>query len=318
MTTPTIGNQTQTEFEAAYDGPALSQHTMEIRDLAPALLALGQAFDRANGLLNGNRAAVSLEIKATQPGSFEIALLLKQLYEQGVGAFSGDFVSSALNLKELFFGGTAVGSIGLIALIKRLRGKRITEVVQQGQNISIQVDTTTRLTISKELLDLHNDGILRDQLAAIVRPLAREGITDLVFSEQKRQLESINKEEAHFFRAADTDFTDINTVMLPRQRLRPVSPSFRRKGKWKLTDGEKARWYTMNDQAFLKEVDEGTRLFGAKDVLICQVIMRQSVSDTGELKMEHEITAVLDHMNAPTQAKLLADDGVNFHQPTSS
>ena len=91
----------QVEFTVFYEGPAFAQHTMEVRDLAPALIALGQAFDRANNLLNGDRASISLSIRATRPGSFEMVLFLEQVIAGAGGILTGDFFTSAANLTEL-------------------------------------------------------------------------------------------------------------------------------------------------------------------------------------------------------------------------
>ncbi|MDA0734767.1 MAG: hypothetical protein O2909_08055 [Chloroflexi bacterium] len=109
---------TSTELVFAYEGDALTEHTMDVRDLAPALLAFGQAFERANSLLNGERAVINPRIRATQPGSFELWLLLTQLYQESTEFLSGDFITSASNLKQLFIGGSTVGGgIGLFSFL---------------------------------------------------------------------------------------------------------------------------------------------------------------------------------------------------------
>jgi len=109
MTTKTAR---EVEFSVSYDGDALTQNTMDVRDLAPALLALGQSFERVNSLSNGDRASVSLRIRATKPGSFEVVLFLQQLLEGATDVLSGDMMVSAFVLKELLIGGGGRGVIG--------------------------------------------------------------------------------------------------------------------------------------------------------------------------------------------------------------
>lgn len=281
---------------------------MEIRDLAPALLALGQAFDRANAILNGDKAAMSLEIRATQAGSFEVALLLKQLYDGGASAFSGDFITGAVNIKELFFGGLILGGTGggtsLFSLIKRMRGRRIHEAIQDGQNRIVFTADNVRLEVPVDVFKLYNDGMLREQLGAVVRPLTREGIDSLLVKDDGREINSVNKAEAQFFRGPDIEYGDETTVIIPRQRLKPSTVNFIKKGKWKLSDGEKTRFYAMHDSAFLADMEEGRKRFGSKDLFVCEVLMKQSVSDSGELKTEYEITQVLDHITPESQQRL--------------
>jgi hypothetical protein len=50
----------------AYDGPALRYHAMDVRDLAPAMLGVGQLFDAANSALNGENARVRVQVVQKQ------------------------------------------------------------------------------------------------------------------------------------------------------------------------------------------------------------------------------------------------------------
>ena len=43
----------RTDFTLTYAGPALQDHEMNVRDLAPAMLAVGELFEALNRLYNG-------------------------------------------------------------------------------------------------------------------------------------------------------------------------------------------------------------------------------------------------------------------------
>lgn len=306
MTSPP-SNETEADFSVSYEGPAVDDHTMPVRDLAPALLALGQAFDRANGLLNGPSATVSLDIRATRDGSFEIALLLKQLYDGGVSVFSGDFVNSAANIKELFFGG-GVGTVGLLALIKWLKGRVFKAISEESGNVVIEVDNT-KITIPAHLLKLVGDSFLREQIEAVIRPVSKAGIERVIFRDERMELERVEKAEVPYFEQSGTlDYESQTEIVIPRQRLKPASVNFTKDGKWRLSDGEKTRWYGIKDSSFMDEVNAGTRRFGSADLFVCEVVMTQSTDVNGNLHMDYAITDVISHITPPEQPPLPLTD----------
>lgn len=56
-----VSQDSTSEFRIAYEGEALVENTMDVRDLAPALIAFGELFTRANTILNGEKISVSLK-----------------------------------------------------------------------------------------------------------------------------------------------------------------------------------------------------------------------------------------------------------------
>ena len=289
-------------FTVSYEGDALSEYRMPVRDLAPALLALGQACDRSNTLLNGDRAAVTLQIRATSQGSFEISLLLEQLFKQDVAFFSDDLISSAIKIKELLIGGGS-GGVGLLGLIKWLKGREPKKVSSDDKNITLELEGL-RLTLPSEVLDLSGDKDLRQQIEAVIRPVAKKGIDRVVFKEGQHTLETVEEEDVQYFaRHSIGDATTTETV-IPSQRLKPTSVNFKGVGKWKLSDGEKTHSYSIKDEALLKEVIGGERRFGSGDILTCEILMTQSLAANGDLKLEYAITHVINHYAQPSQPPL--------------
>jgi len=96
----------KSEFQLAYDGPSLRDGTMEVGELASSLLAVGDLLRNANRELNGNRAEVSLHVKADfKSGSFDVALLLDQgLLEQANNILIPGAVVGGTALLHLVFG----------------------------------------------------------------------------------------------------------------------------------------------------------------------------------------------------------------------
>ena len=58
----------EVDFAVEYDGPALQAGRMPVRDLAPALLALGEIFTDASRVFYPEREPVALNIEATREG----------------------------------------------------------------------------------------------------------------------------------------------------------------------------------------------------------------------------------------------------------
>ena len=67
------------DLRVAYDGEALAGHTMNVRDLGPALMALGEIFVEANKILNGDRAGVEVHVTPkVEENCFDIGLEVLQ------------------------------------------------------------------------------------------------------------------------------------------------------------------------------------------------------------------------------------------------
>ncbi|MDD4875873.1 MAG: hypothetical protein PHQ86_01895 [Dehalococcoidales bacterium] len=290
-----------TEFSVIYDGDALKQHTMDVKDLAPALLSLGQAFDRANSLLNGEKADINLNIKALSPGSFDIALILSQTLQGASNAISWDWLTSAINLREVLIG-TPSGIIGLVMLIRKLKGKKPKQI-ETPEGITFEAENI-KISVHKDVAKLFNDRITRDLIEGVVRPLQKPGIKTLSFKEKEKVLETVDSSEVEYF-TFNGDEGSPKEYIIPRQRLQIDSLKFK-KGKWQLNDGAHSNWYLMDDKVFLDSIKKG-KLFGMYDILICDVSMNQQILSDGKLKLDYAVKKVINHFRPGEQLPFKAE-----------
>jgi hypothetical protein len=286
------------EFRLAYQGKALDENTMDVKDLAPALIAFGELFTRANLLLNGKDISVSLKVKATKPGSFELYLLLSQAFFTTTQFLSGDMVTSASNLLSLVTGVPKVGS-SLFGVFKKLKGQKPV-VIEQPNGVTLKA-SNIELLVPTEVFRLYQDNEVKRLSQAIVEPLYREGINKMVIKDRNKELESIDKEDAPHFLSSNVPVEGGLENIIPNQYLKLVSPTFDlKKTKWRFDDGGGSKWYSVEDQHFLKDVREHRKRFGWGDYLLCRVRTVQRVREKG-LQIERTILVVIEQIIAGEQ-----------------
>src|SRR5262245_35807923 len=116
----------ETTFGVKYEGPALAEGRMPVRDLAPALLALGELFREASRELYPELPAPSLDVKAAEKGSFDVQMVLAAdgMWEQVVNMLSAKGPTALTNLLGLVIDGGVVGT-GLFKLIQIIGQRKI-------------------------------------------------------------------------------------------------------------------------------------------------------------------------------------------------
>lgn len=293
----------EARFEIAYDGEALRSNSMDVRDLGPALMSLGQLFDEANRVLNDDKTSIHLKVVAQTPGSFEISLLLTTSIPQDITSFlAGDYVTSALNLKELILGG-GVGIFSLFQLIRWLKGGKPTKIKDNGNGtfeITFEKET---FIIPLKLLRLYQDIAIRRATESVLSPLKKEGIDTFKVKQKRKVIEVITKEDLHYFATPslqDEQITETERI----SAFTIVSVTFKEDNKWRLSDGNVTMYVTIKDTEFLYKVENNLISFSYGDILRCRVRTVQWRTSEG-LKTEHEVLEVLEHIKAARQLKLL-------------
>ena len=290
------------DFTLTYDGPALQGHEMDVRELAPAMLAVGELFDAMNLQLNGESAEVQINVKAHEPGCFSVIFDIVQGWRDGaVSLLTGDYVAAAINLKELLLGGA-----GLIWWIKAHRGRTPDKVEKlSGNMVRVHYDGQT-FDVPLQLLRLYQDLAVRTALEKVVhRPLQSPGIDLVEFGPRNAPAQRVIEGEARWFKAPE--IADKVLVSDTREAAFSIlSLAFKEDNKWRLHDGSSPISVTIEDETFLRKVDQNVIRFAKGDVLICEVEFTQKQSAKG-LVTENVVKHVKRHIPAPRQIDFLLE-----------
>ncbi|ODQ26720.1 hypothetical protein BGV62_29810 [Burkholderia ubonensis] len=291
------------QFNVVYDGPALTEHRMDVRDLAPALVAIADLFSFANKELNGDNTEVRLEVKGSfKAGSFHSELIfIQSLANQIRDIFAGPNAAAFSNALAILGALGIVGSGGLIGLIRKLRGNRPHRIEPTGSNVRIWVTEKESLEVEEAVYRLYRSKTVRVSLQKTLSPLERDGITSFgIVRGAKVELVIENDELGTF--AIFEEAGEVVSDVVGRKVLLLESVVFKDGNKWRVHDGTYPFFAALDDEEFLSKVNAGER-FGKGDVLVVDLRQIQIIGDDG-LKNEYRILKVHEH-RAPLQSSLL-------------
>ena len=294
------------EFIVGYDGQGLSDNTIRVRDLAPALLAMDDLFQRANLVLNANTTTASLDIQAHRPGSFEIEFVLGVI-PLSAAVLGGAYLTSAVNVLRLLFGSSTPG---LFTLIKVLRGRSPTATGNSGDNLIVQADRVLlegigeaenlRIVVPPSVFQLFQDPDIRKAAFNVLSPLQQDGIDEMVVREGDDELEKVTEDDVPSFvvpspegllgESINRQFLVVDTTRLSK-----------RSRQWRFYDGNKINSYTMRDERFIDSIMKREIGFLAGDIFECEVRSVQHIGPKGEIKTDLEILNVLGRHSPPNE-----------------
>ena len=270
---------------------------MQLNELAPALLAIGDLCHEANRVANGDRSRIHVRIHTDiHQGCFQIDLeLVQTLVEQA---------------KSLLFAGSAAGAADLLVLLGFGKGKLpgLFDVIKwlQGElkpaTARTEDGTVIQLTNSHgNTIEVHNHVVqLLDSRKAIeasyrtILPLERTGVDRFEIRQDNVPVQTVASEETPSFEErATAQEADVLLTNRTEAIVGLARPAFDAKLQWTVTDGSRRYPVKIEDKTFLGQVERREHTFGVNDALRVRMRITTHRKPAGGIRTEHTVEKVL-------------------------
>ena len=287
--------QEQVKGCVAFTGNAVNG-SMNVNELASALLALSNLVSEANQILNHDHSKIEVRISAHfERGSFEMSLELIRDLPAQIKFFLFD---SSISLNEI------LGAIGLFCTIsggnfleifRFVRGRKISKVEKADKDtVKIFIDEESR-EFSIGAWQLFKSEKARRHMEGLISPLNKDGIEAVEFRDanNKEVMERITEEESAYF-AADAAEDLEQLVSSQKLKLRIVNVSFERDLKWRFDDGETKFYAKVEDEEFWSAVEAGRLSFTCGSAILAEIETTQQFVKNDLRKTTKIIKKVLE------------------------
>jgi ASC-1-like (ASCH) protein len=284
------------QFQIIFDGPAVSGGEIDVRELTASLAAMNVLFEEADTLLNDGRTRHALKVKGSfKTGSFKVMFASQQsAIDTAMGWLNTPQIGAITNAESLL-ALLLVGGGSLIGVLKWLKGRKVTKIIQTDDKRFAVYSGDQFIEAEDRVIQLFNDFKVRRAFeAAIAEPLKEGKIETIAITDDKGKtfVEATVAEKSYFGAIPDQQaplpsYTYETNVSLVRL-------SFKEANKWAVFDGKNTISVNVEDEDFLRRIDQSDVSFSKGDILHVKMRIDQSETSTG-LKTEHTIEKVIEH-----------------------
>jgi len=300
----------EASVQMAYEGDAVATHMMEVNDLAPALLAIGDLCKNSNRVINGDKVSVKVFVKSDfENKCFQIDFqVLQTLYGQVMELLQDARITSAKELLEWIGILGGLPTVSLLAYLKLRRGRKVesikkidtgnVEVTFEGDNNSV--------TINQIVLDLSEDNKVIKAVKEVIKPTQIDGIDSVEFRDKKQVYEKITQSEAVdiISMGSVTGEEDILEPQIIEARLVIHSPVFDEKSEiWRFKYGKDIIRVDISDTTIAHDtLVKGQVYIG--DTYKVKLEISERETEAGNFVNDYKIVEVLGFTQGPQQQSL--------------
>lgn len=252
----------EVSFQFQYAGSAVESGLMNVRDLAPALLAVGDLCEQANYEVNGTAVKASVQVRAPAPGSVIVVFVLNIGIPATVALTMGlNPLSTAKDVLALIKNG--------IEIVKLIGGRKVESATPLGNGLTRLVVEHTGTVEHKVIHDVPdhvmsflNKRSVQADMKNITTPLKAEGVEVLNVIEEREIVESVSTEDVHAFEELSvalpsTDEEVIEETSTIEKSFTVVTISSDPRNYWRLTDGRNSWSVKVDDRALHEAAKAG-------------------------------------------------------------
>ena len=285
---------------------------MDAKDLGPVLVSVADLCYRANYLINGNEATLSVRVQAQfQRGSFEIPVEVVQ-------TVAGSLLSGDVRNVEYVLGTIGLGHLGTAAQIggniwkflKWAHGKIIVGNTPPQPNgmVTVKAGDNSSIEVNQHVFILAYDPQARRALEGIVRPLEHPGVERVVIKDRDQVVEAVTREDVPAITAASLATQPTQEEPLSEEDreavVEVIKAAFKDNMAWEFSEGGTTHFpAVIADEEFQRKVQAHELTFGTGDILRVRLVTKKFRTATG-LRSDVRVVKVLEIIPAPRQGSL--------------
>ncbi|BAV32341.1 hypothetical protein SCL_0015 [Sulfuricaulis limicola] len=276
------------QLSLIYSGPAVESGEMDAYEAGASIMAFGDFLGIVARAAYGDNAKIKTNIQGVGKGSFEIDF---SIHAAGIAAtiFSG--ISGPKDLCELISQSFSIW--------KLLRGETPTKFSIEGDRLIVETNNGTINYFHADVAKIVTDEKAGEAVGRFVKKNLENDIEQVRITSGSKQIAEAKKDEASSFVTVPTEslFSE-NTI---KQGLIIESAVFKEGNMWKFYDGQTSFSAAIDDLNFLSRVDSGEERFGKGDMLIVDLLIKQSKT-LGSFKTERRVKKVIEHRTIKQQS----------------